>query len=342
MNVVFVGYGDIAGLHARAIQLLREGPGGRDLRLYGVVGRVRQASEAFALEFGMEVATTTLEEVLADPKVDVVVVCSPTELHAEQTERALRAGKHVLCEIPLALSLTQTDALIRVADESRRCLMVCHTQRFYRGLQEARRMVADGELHPSALVGRCIRLRRVNEGRVGRKRSWTDNLLWHHGCHSIDTALWLLGATEVEVAAQVALPSGHLNIPMDLTVTMRTPRDQIATIVMSYNSHFRLHDYLVFGEETSVLWETDQLRGPDRILAGEATSDYLAPAVLRQDAEFFAAVREQREPAVSARTVRPAMVALQAAQDSLEARIRGRRSCGGECQSPSRKSDSHP
>ena len=329
MNIVLVGYGDIAGLHAQAIQKLREEPAGRELKLYGVVGRLREPSEAFAKEYGMEVCTTNFDAVLADPKVGVVVICSPSELHAGQTEHALRAGKHVLCEIPLALSLARTDALIRVVDESRRCLMVCHTQHFYRGLQEARKMVAEGELHPYAVVGRFVRLRRVNEGRLGNKRSWTDNLLWHHGCHSVDTALWLLGATEVEVTAQVALPSGNLNIPMDLTVTMRTPRDQIATIVMSYNSHFRLHDYVMFGEETSVLWEADQLRGPDRILAGERTSDFLAPAVFRQDAEFFAAVREKREPAISGRTVRPAMVALQAAQDSLETRIRESRSSGG-------------
>lgn len=321
MNIVLVGYGSIAREHVRAIAHLRDAPRGVDLRLYGVMGRDLEATGAFAREFGMVVATTKLDEVLDDPKVDAVVITSPTELHAGQTERALRAGKHVLCEIPLATSLAETDKLIQVAHEADRRLMVCHTQRYYSGLVEVRRRVTEGELHVHALSSRHIRLRRQNVNWVGRRRSWTDNLLWHHGCHSVDTMLWLLGATEVEVSAQVALPGGNLDIPMDLTIVMRTPRDQIGTVVMSYNSHFDLHDYLVIGEETSLLWEADQLRAPDRVLVPGSPS-FQADAITRQDAEFLSAVREQREPALSASTVRPAMAALQAAQDTLDARLR--------------------
>jgi hypothetical protein len=108
---------------------------------------------------------------------------------------------------------------------------------------------------------------------------------------------------------------------MDLTIVMRTPRDQIATFVMSYNSHFPLHDYLVMGEETSVLWEEDELRSPDRVLAGHRGGDALDRAVFRQDEEFFAAIDEGRKPAISAQAARPAMAALQAVQDILEARL---------------------
>jgi 2-hydroxy-4-carboxymuconate semialdehyde hemiacetal dehydrogenase len=321
-NVVLLGYGSIARIHAEAIRQLQGTPDGQGIQLYGVMGRDAGATEDFARKFGMQLASTELDEVLADPSVDVVLICSPSDVHFEQAERSLRAGKHVLCEIPMATSLAETDRLIQAVQETGRTFMVCHTQRFYRGLMEARRMLAEGELHAHALACRHIRLRRENVNWKGRRRTWTDNLLWHHGCHSVDTALWLFGATESDVPGQVALPSGHLDIPMDLTIVLRTPRDQIATIVMSYNSHFNLHDYLVMGEETSVLWEEDQLRTPERVLVGDQHGSALeAGAVVRQNAEFFAAVREGREPSVSARSARPAMAALQAVQDILDARL---------------------
>lgn len=321
MNVVLVGYGSIAREHVRAITQLRDLPDTADLRLYGVVGRDLGATEAFAREFGVAVATTELDRILEDPSVHAVVITSPTALHAGQTERALRAGKHVLCEIPLATSLEETDRLIQVAQQSGRRLMVCHTQRYDAGLMEVRKRVTEGGLHVHSVSSRQVRLRRENVNWMGRRRSWTDNLLWHHACHSVDTMLWLLGATEVEVSAQLALPGGNLDTPMDLTVVLRTPRDQIGTAVLSYNSHFELHDYLVIGEETSLFWEAHQLRTPYRVLIPGA-SDSQADAITRQDAEFFSAVREGREPALSPGAVRPTMVVLQAAQDTLDARIR--------------------
>ena len=158
------------------------------------MGRLLAPTRAFAEEFGAAMATTDLDELLADPRIEAVIVCSPTDLHAEQTERALRAGKHVLCEIPLATSLAETDRLIDLAERSGRRLMVCHTQRYAAPLIEARRMIASGEVRPRAMVSRYLLDKRENVSWTGRRRSWTDNLLWHHGCHAVDAALWLLGA----------------------------------------------------------------------------------------------------------------------------------------------------
>ncbi len=330
MNIALLGYGSIARKHVEAIQGLQGTAEGRDLRLYGVMGRLEEPTADFAREFGLALATTDLDEALADPAVDVVIVCSPTDLHADQTARALRAGKHVLCEIPLATSLGDTDRLIALADEVGRRLMVCHTQRYFPALIEARRLIAAGDLHPHAIVSRYMFARRKNVNWTGRERSWTDNLLWHHGCHAVDAALWLLGATEAETVAQVALPGGDLDIPMDLTVAMRTPRDQVATVAMSYNTHIPLHDYLIIGEESTILFDNGRLRDKDRTLVEGRGEDFDDP-IARQDAEFFAAIREGREPAVSGHAVRPAMAALQAAQDTLDAR---RRALGPEARHP--------
>lgn len=323
MKIGFLGYGSIARSHARAIAALRAA--GDDLQIRGVMGRLAEPTAAFAAEFGAPLATTDLDELLADPALDAVIICSPSDAHAAQAERALRAGKHVLCEIPLALSLAETDRLTALADAADRRLMVCHTQRYYPALIEARRQIAAGELHPHALVSRYMFGRRENVNWQGRQRSWTDNLLWHHGCHAVDAALWLLGAADsgeiVETTAQVALPGGALGIPMDLTLTMRTARDQLATVAMSYNIGFPVHDYLIIGEERTLLYDDGALRDGERVLVGKAEREGIEAPIPRQDAEFFAAIREGRESALSGRAVRPAMAALQAAQDSLDARL---------------------
>jgi 2-hydroxy-4-carboxymuconate semialdehyde hemiacetal dehydrogenase len=324
VKIGFLGYGSIARAHARAILALRGE--GHDLQIHGVMGRLADATAEFAHEFGAAVATTNLDEFLADPALDAVIICSPSDAHAAQTEQALRAAKHVLCEIPLSLTLAETDALTTLADEVGRTLMVCHTQRFYPPLVEARRMIAAGELHPHAIVSRYMFGRRANVNGQGRQRSWTDNLLWHHGCHAVDAALWLLGVAEsgeeVEVSAQLALPGGNLDIPMDLTVTMRTARDQLATVAMSYNITFPVHDYLVIGEETTLLYADNELRDKDCVIVNSGEPDELTKPIALQDAEFFAAIRENRAPSISGRSVRPAMFALQQAQDSLDARLR--------------------
>ena len=325
MNIATLGYGSIARSHVRAIAALAATPEWADLRFYGVMGRLPEATQVFADEFGAAVATTDLAALLADPQLDAVIICSPSDAHAAQAEQALRAGKHVLCEIPLALSLAESDRLGALADAVDRRLMICHTQRFYPALVEARRRIADGELHPHAIVSRYMFGRRENVNWQGRQRSWTDNLLWHHGCHAVDAALWLLGYAEsgelVEVRAEVALPGGKLGIPMDLTVTMRTARDQLATVAMSYNIAFPIHDYLIIGEEATILFDDGVLRDNERTIVPKAEKEGGDAPIPRQDADFFAAIRDHREPAISARSVRPAMAALQAAQDSLDARL---------------------
>ncbi len=330
MNVGIIGYGSIARDHALAITALRRTPEGRDLRLHAVMGPHLEPTEAFQREFGMTAATRDIATFVADPLLDAIVVCSPSPAHAEQTEQCLRAGKHVLCEIPLALSLAETDRLTLLADEVDRRLMVCHTQRYGPAMIEAKRLVASGSVHPHAIVARYMFGRRENVNWRGRRRSWTDNLLWHHGCHAVDAALWLLGVPErgeaVATVAQVALPGADLGIPMDLSLAMRTERDQLVTVAMSYHTHIPVNDYLIIGDATTLLLEDRSLWDRDTILIEASSldpSDIAAP-IARQDAEFFEAIREARQPAISGSSVRPAMAALQVAQDSLDSRLAAR------------------
>jgi 2-hydroxy-4-carboxymuconate semialdehyde hemiacetal dehydrogenase len=319
VNVGIVGYGAIAREHALALRRIRKEPDGRGVSLTAVMGRLLEPTCAFAEEFGAALATTDLDELVAEPRVEAVIVCSPTDLHAEQTERALRAGKHVLCEIPLATSLAETDQLIELAEQSGLRLMVCHTQRYAAPLVEARRMIAGGEVRPRAMVTRYLLDKRENVSWTGRRRSWTDNLLWHHGCHAVDAALWLLGAEATDVTARAALPDRHLGIPMDLGIVVRTTGAQVVTVAMSYRALPPVQDYVVIADESTLVYANGELRDHTRVLMSVADrGNYDIAALDRQNTDFFTSILTGREPVSCARSVRPAMAALQAAQDELD------------------------
>jgi 2-hydroxy-4-carboxymuconate semialdehyde hemiacetal dehydrogenase len=319
VNIGLLGYGSIAREHVLAIQRIALANSAWQLHLSGVMGRLAEPTRAFAAEFGMSLATTDLDELLVDPRVDAVIVCSPTDVHAEQTERALRAGKHVLCEIPLATSLADTDRLIALAAASDLRLMVCHSQRYTLPLIEARRMIVAGEVHPYAIVARYLLDKRDNVSWTGRRRSWTDNLLWHHAGHAVDATLWLLDDEAVDVAAQATPADSRLNIPMDLSLLLRTTRQQLVTVAMSYRALPPLLDYVVIAEETSLVCANNELHNHRGLLVPSQGDPLFADgAIDRQDADFFSWIATGAEAAASATQVRPAMAALQAAQNELD------------------------
>jgi 2-hydroxy-4-carboxymuconate semialdehyde hemiacetal dehydrogenase len=311
VNLAFVGYGSIAGAHARALRDL----GG--VRFDCVVGRRPEPTEAFAREWGVEHWTLSLEEALARPGLDAVVICSPSEQHAGQAEKALAAGKHALVEIPLGMSLADAERVTALAERSGLRLMVAHTERYYPAMIELRRRIQAGELHPYHLVMRWFFLRRANVNLAGQPRSWTDNLLWHHACHVVDDALWLLEQTDpqsvpVRAMGQAGPPHAVLGIPLDLDLLLRVG-DVPVSIAMSYNSPWPMHEYVVIGEEATLRFDNGRLVGQE----GEVPLPGNAHSILEQDREFLTAIREGREASVNGRSVLPAMRALQAVQDQI-------------------------
>jgi 2-hydroxy-4-carboxymuconate semialdehyde hemiacetal dehydrogenase len=305
VRLCFVGYGSIAAAHARAFRKL----GGTEF--VSVVGRDPATTEAFAREWGFEDWTLDLKAALTE-RVDGVVITSPSDLHRVQAEAALRAGKHCLIEIPMATSLADAEAVATLANRSDRCVQMAHTQRYSAALGELRRRIAEGELHPHQLDFRWFFLRRENINWMGRKRSWTDNLLWHHGCHVVDAALWVLGSRDEPGAVSAQFGPVHpvLGIPLDLHVQFRCG-PTLVQVAMSYNSAWTRHDYLVVGEEASVEFRENRLWG----LEGEL----FAPpeghdAIAEQNREWLAAIREGRPAAVRPEAVMPAMRVLGAAE----------------------------
>jgi 2-hydroxy-4-carboxymuconate semialdehyde hemiacetal dehydrogenase len=315
MNIVLFGTGAIAREHVLAIRALQASR--PDLHLYGAYSPRSGSAAAFAAEHELPRATDDPRVFLDDPAVEVVLVCSPSAIHAVQTRAALDAGKHVLCEIPVALTLAEAIELRDVANRQQRTLMVAHTNRYSPPLRALRDRVTRGDLHPTAIVARYLFLRRSNTGWTGRQRSWTDNLLWHHGGHAVDLCCWLLGAREtgvVSVVSEVAPPHPELGIPLDLSLIVRTAEGRLATIAMSYNSETALHDYTVIGQEATFRVTPAELRNG----AGEVViaHDLTVNPILAQDADFFDAIRSGAPAPIDVDAILPSLTALQRAADA--------------------------
>ena len=310
MRLCFIGYGAIAQHHADAFRQL-----GADLSW--VVGRDPAETATFAQTYGFSHQTLNIEEALTDQTVDAVLVASPSPLHEEQTRQALSAGKHVLCEIPVALSLEGGRSVAELARSRGRALMVAHTQRFYPPLVELRRRILAGDVAPRHVVVRYGFRRHENVGWTGRRRTWTDNLLWHHGGHAIDTTLWLLSAAEVAARGELGPAHPKTGIPMDVGIVLRTTREELATVALSYNTHRPVQDYLVIGERQTLMYTDNRLVGPTGgVLSEEGADDPVKDGVLIQDREFMAAISAGRSPSPSADDVLPCLAVQQSVQDS--------------------------
>ncbi len=139
-----------------------------------------------------------------------MIITSPNEQHVSQSEKALKAGKHLLLEIPIAMNLQDARCVTELSRQVDRRLMICHTMRYTPSLREVHNRVIEGRLHLHQIVGFFEILRRTNTSWSGKVRSWTDNILWHHGAHLVDLALWVSGCRqETEVHCCFGPPLQH-------------------------------------------------------------------------------------------------------------------------------------
>ncbi|MCU0281573.1 MAG: Gfo/Idh/MocA family oxidoreductase [Acidimicrobiia bacterium] len=144
-GVGVIGAGFIGRVHARSAKLA----GGR---LVGVVGSSPDRTRELAAEFGTDPAVSSAEDLISHPEVDVVHICTPNYLHVPLAEAALRAGKHVVCEKPLAVEAAGAARLVRLADEAGLVAAVPFVYRFYPTVREARARAERGDLGSVRLI----------------------------------------------------------------------------------------------------------------------------------------------------------------------------------------------
>jgi len=163
-----------------------------DVEVVSLVGRVMESTQKVADKYGIGHVTTDLAEALAQD-VDAVILCTPTQMHADQAIQCMDAGKHVQVEIPLADSLADAEAVLAKAQATGLTCMVGHTRRFNPSHQYIHNKIVAGELAVQQMDVQTYFFRRRNINAKGEARSWTDHLLWHHAAHTVDLFAYQTG-----------------------------------------------------------------------------------------------------------------------------------------------------
>lgn len=246
------------------------------------------------------------DDMLGRDDIDAVVLATPTPLHAAQAIAALRAGKHVQVEIPLADSWADAQEVARVQRETGLVAMVGHTRRFNPPHHWLRRRIRSGELVLQQLAVQTYFLRRDNRNALGQPRTWTDNLLWHHAAHGVDLLRHQTGQ-DISLARAVGGPvDPKLGIVLDLVIQLRTTEGIVGSCSLSFNNDGPLGtDFRYICDRGTFLARYDSLTTG----TGEPV-DLTEPGpwrtgVERQDQEFVDAIREGREPDSSTACVLP-------------------------------------
>jgi 2-hydroxy-4-carboxymuconate semialdehyde hemiacetal dehydrogenase len=289
-----------------------------DVEVMGVAGGDPGGTASFAAEFEIPRHGLDLAEMLDEPGVDAAILTSPTPVHATQAIEVMDAGKHVLIEIPMADCLADAEAIVAAQQRTGVTAMVCHTRRFNPSHQWVHRRIAAGELTLQHLIVSTLFLRRENKNALGQPRSWTDHLLWHHACHTVDLFLHQTGEIPAKAWAQQGPPHPELGIAMDLTVGLQAPSGALCTLALSFNNDGPLGTtFRYIGDTGTYIARYDDLvDGYDKPI-DVSDVDVSTNGVENQDREFLAALREGREPAASVAQCLPTMQTLDRLEQSL-------------------------
>src|SRR5215472_13944851 len=215
MKICLAGQGAFGIKHLEALQKI-EG-----IEVVSLAGGNPAATEEVARRFGIPHWTGDLAESLAQPGVEAAILATPTQMHAAQGEQCLRAGKHVMIEIPVADNLADSEMLVRVQKETGLVAMGGHTRRFNPSHSWIHNRIMKGELKLQHLVVQTFFFRRTNMNALGKPRSWTDHLLWHHACHTVDLFDYQTGQPASWAHAMEGPIHPTLDIAMDMSIQMK-------------------------------------------------------------------------------------------------------------------------
>ena len=262
-----------------------------------------EKAQGVADKYGVANAVVGLDAVLERDDVDAVILATPTQMHASQSQAVLAAGKHVQVEIPLADSFADAEATVAAADASGKIAMVGHTRRFNPSHQWVHNKVEAGEYNIQQMDVQTYFFRRTNTNAKGEARSWTDHLLWHHAAHTVDLFAYQAGKIVQANAIQGPIHP-ELGIAMDMSIQLKSETGAICTLSLSFNNDGPFGTFFRYIGDTG----TYIARYDDLVDGYEKPIDVSQVAVSMngielQDREFVAAIREGREPNSSMRQV---------------------------------------
>jgi 2-hydroxy-4-carboxymuconate semialdehyde hemiacetal dehydrogenase len=312
IKVALAGAGAFGTKHLDGIKLID------GVEVISLVGRELPKTQEVAARYGIPHVTTDLADSLAIAEVDAVILCTPTQMHADQAQACLRAGKHVQVEIPLADSLAGAQAVVALQKSTGRVAMVGHTRRFNPSHQWVRQRIDRGEFHIQQMDVQTYFFRRTNMNALGQPRSWTDHLLWHHAAHTIDLFAYQARSPVVKANAVQGPIHPQLGIAMDMSIQLQAASGAICTLSLSFNNDGPLGTFFRYiGDTGTYIASYDDLFDGKRQPIDVSQVAVSMNGIELQDREFFAAIRDGREPNSSVAQVLPCYEVMHALEQQL-------------------------
>jgi len=312
MKVCVAGQGAFGQKHLEGIASIK------GVEVVTLAGGNADATREVAQKFKIPHWTNDLAQSLKQPGVEAVILATPTQMHARQAIQCMRAGKHVQVEIPMADTLADSREILKVQKETGLIAMAGHTRRFNPSHQWVRKKILAGELKLQHFVVQTFFFRRSNMNAAGKPRSWADHLLWHHACHTVDQFQYQAGETVSQARALQGPVNPKLGIAMDMSVQMRTPSGVVCSLALSFNNDGPLGTFFryICDNGTYIARYDDLFDGKENKI-DVSKVDVSMNGIELQDREFFAAIREKREPNSSIAQCLPAMETLDRLEKSL-------------------------
>jgi 2-hydroxy-4-carboxymuconate semialdehyde hemiacetal dehydrogenase len=312
IKVALAGAGAFGIKHLDAIKLID------GVEVVSLVSRELEKTRETAAKYGIGHVTTDLADSLALKEVDAVILCTPTQMHAEQGIACLKAGKHVQVEIPLADSLADAEAVVDLQRKTGLVAMCGHTRRFNPSHQWVHKKITAGEFNIQQMDVQTYFFRRTNMNALGQPRSWTDHLLWHHAAHTVDLFAYQTGGTIVAANALQGPIHPNLGIAMDMSIQLKSSTGAICTLSLSFNNDGPLGTFFRYiGDTGTYIARYDDLIDAKDNKIDVSKVDVSMNGIELQDREFFAAIREGREPNGSVAQVLPCYRTLHALEQQL-------------------------
>ena len=288
------------------------------VEVVSLVSRELEKTREVAAKYSIGHVTTDLADSLALKEVDAVILCTPTQMHAAQAIACLKAGKHVQCEIPLADSLAGAQEVVALQKQTGLVAMAGHTRRFNPSHQWVHQRIQAGEFEIQQMDVQTYFFRRTNMNALGQARSWTDHLLWHHAAHTVDLFAYQAGAPIVKANAIQGPIHPGLGIAMDMSIQLKAANGAICTLSLSFNNDGPLGTFFRYiGDTGTYLARYDDLfNGKDEKIDVSKVAVSMNGIEL-QDREFFAAIKEGREPNSSVAQVLPCYQVLHQLEQQL-------------------------
>ena len=330
-----VGLGMVADFHAQAIAHVS------GAKLVAVTSRNAEKTRAFAAKHGAAIACATVEELVARPEVEVVCVTTPASVHRESSLAAIRAGKHLVIEKPLEITVERTDEILRAADAAGVKIAAIFQGRFGEGAQTVKAAVEAGRFGRMVMASVAVKWHRTAQYYSGTRGTWSvdgGGASMAQAIHGIDLLQWFAGMPAEVMAWTTRRVHTGIEAEDTACAAVKFADGALGTIEAStalwpgWQRRIELcgeHGSVALEDDHITRWEFREARPEDEKIraakdAAALGSGASAPNAIsfvghqRQIQDLVDAIREGRRPAVDGHEGRKAVAIVRAIYESAE------------------------